>query len=228
MVLGSGEGGKYLAWTFAQQGKRVAVVERKLIGGACPNIACLPSKNVIHSAAWLLLLPGMEFGLRTESFQVDMAAVRRRKRDMVDGLIKIHLANFKSSGAELIFGHGSLRRPQDTGATAANTGNRWDPGNEQVIGTGTRATVDPIPGLLESHPLTHIEALELDWRVDWASRYSGRRLRWPGVRCRRCGVSEAGLQSSTATTAWFRTGRRRTSRAGPIELCAMEGDRTES
>jgi pyruvate/2-oxoglutarate dehydrogenase complex dihydrolipoamide dehydrogenase (E3) component len=50
VILGSGEAGKYLAWTLASQGKHVAVVERRYIGGSCPNIACLPSKNVIHSA----------------------------------------------------------------------------------------------------------------------------------------------------------------------------------
>jgi len=50
VVLGSGEAGKYIAWTMARKGMRVAVIERKYIGGACPNIACLPSKNVIHSA----------------------------------------------------------------------------------------------------------------------------------------------------------------------------------
>ena len=50
VVLGSGEGGKYLAWTLARTGKRVAVIERKYVGGSCPNIACLPSKNIIHSA----------------------------------------------------------------------------------------------------------------------------------------------------------------------------------
>ena len=50
VILGSGEGSKYVAWTLAKQGKRVAVVERKYIGGSCPNIACLPSKNIIHSA----------------------------------------------------------------------------------------------------------------------------------------------------------------------------------
>src|SRR3984885_12026080 len=77
VVLGSGEGGKYLAWTFARQGKRVAVVERKLIGGACPNIACLPSKNFIHSAKVASYFRrGAEFGLMAESFQVDMLAVR--------------------------------------------------------------------------------------------------------------------------------------------------------
>jgi pyruvate/2-oxoglutarate dehydrogenase complex dihydrolipoamide dehydrogenase (E3) component len=50
LVIGSGEAGKYLGWTMASEGHRTAVVERKLIGGSCPNIACLPSKNIIHSA----------------------------------------------------------------------------------------------------------------------------------------------------------------------------------
>jgi len=48
LVIGSGEAGKYLAWTMAKAGHRTAVVERRYIGGSCPNIACLPSKNVIH------------------------------------------------------------------------------------------------------------------------------------------------------------------------------------
>jgi pyruvate/2-oxoglutarate dehydrogenase complex dihydrolipoamide dehydrogenase (E3) component len=164
VVLGSGEGGKYLAWTFARQGKRVAVVERKLIGGACPNIACLPSKNVIHSAKVASYFRrGAEFGLMAESFSVDMVAVRHRKRDMVDGLIKIHLANFKSSGAELIIGTGRFIGPKTLEVTAANGGVRWVRGTTVVIGTGTRATLDPIPGLRESKPLTHVEALELDY-----------------------------------------------------------------
>ena len=58
VVLGSGEAGKYLAWTLASEGKRVAVVERRYVGGSCPNIACLPSKNVIHSAKVELALNG--------------------------------------------------------------------------------------------------------------------------------------------------------------------------
>jgi pyruvate/2-oxoglutarate dehydrogenase complex dihydrolipoamide dehydrogenase (E3) component len=49
VVLSSGEAGKYLAWTLAKQGKQVAVMEQKYVGGSCPNIASL--KNVIHSAS---------------------------------------------------------------------------------------------------------------------------------------------------------------------------------
>src|SRR5260370_41542257 len=50
LVLGSGFGGKLLAWHMARSGRRTAVVERRWIGGSCPNIACLPSKNEIWSA----------------------------------------------------------------------------------------------------------------------------------------------------------------------------------
>jgi pyruvate/2-oxoglutarate dehydrogenase complex dihydrolipoamide dehydrogenase (E3) component len=50
LILGSGQGGKLLAWHVAQSGRRTAVVERRWIGGSCPNIACMPSKNEIWSA----------------------------------------------------------------------------------------------------------------------------------------------------------------------------------
>ena len=50
LILGSGPGGKHLAWEMAKAGRRTAVVERKWIGGSCPNINCLPSKNEIESA----------------------------------------------------------------------------------------------------------------------------------------------------------------------------------
>jgi pyruvate/2-oxoglutarate dehydrogenase complex dihydrolipoamide dehydrogenase (E3) component len=53
VILG-GTGATLAAWTFASEGKRVAIIDRKYIGGSCLNIACLPSKNIIHSAkvAW--------------------------------------------------------------------------------------------------------------------------------------------------------------------------------
>ena len=50
IVLGGGNGGMYLAWHLAESGLRVAVIERRWIGGSCPNINCLPSKNEIFSA----------------------------------------------------------------------------------------------------------------------------------------------------------------------------------
>ena len=70
------EGSKFLAWTQARQGQRVAMIERKWIGGACPNIACLPSKNIIHSAKVASLFSrAEEFGINISGYTIDMAAV---------------------------------------------------------------------------------------------------------------------------------------------------------
>ena len=163
VVLGSGEGGKYLAWTLAKQGKRVAVVERKYIGGSCPNIACLPSKNIIHSAKVAsYFFRSAEFGISKDNVQIDMAAVRDRKRKMVDGLVQIHLDNYKASGAELILGSGRFVGPKTLEVALNNGETRVVRAKKIVIGTGTHATLPEIPGLAEAKPLTHIEALELD------------------------------------------------------------------
>ena len=163
VILGSGEGSKYLAWTSAKRGQRVAVIERKYIGGSCPNVACLPSKNVIQSAKVASYFRrGAEFGVNTEGFTIDMSAVRERKRQMVAGLIDMHLENFRSSGAELIMGRGYFIAPKTLAVELADGTMRQVRGANVVIGTGTRARVDPIPGLADAKPLTHIEALELD------------------------------------------------------------------
>src|ERR1700688_2266697 len=88
LVIGSGEAGKNLAWTMGNAGRRTAVVERGLIGGSCPNIACLPSKNIIHSAKVAeLARRAADFGVATGPVTIDMAGLRARKRQMVDGLI---------------------------------------------------------------------------------------------------------------------------------------------
>src|SRR5260370_16174477 len=73
LVLGSGAGGKLLAWHMASSGRRTAVVERKWIGGSCPNINCLPSKNEIWSAKVATLVHhAAKFGMVTGSTAVDM------------------------------------------------------------------------------------------------------------------------------------------------------------
>jgi pyruvate/2-oxoglutarate dehydrogenase complex dihydrolipoamide dehydrogenase (E3) component len=164
VILGTGEGSKFLAWTLGKQGKRVAAIERKYIGGSCPNIACLPSKNVIHSAKVASYFRrSEEFGIAKGDFRIDMSAVRDRKRKMVADLIAIHVANFKASGAELIMGSARFIGRKTFEVSLNEGGTRVVRGEKIVIGTGTRATFAEIPGLRESIPLTHIEALELDY-----------------------------------------------------------------
>ena len=86
VILGGGTGSTVAAWTFAAPGQRVAVIERRYIGGSCPNIACLPSKNIIHSAKIASYVRrSEEFGVSKREFSVNMHAVRERKRSMVSG-----------------------------------------------------------------------------------------------------------------------------------------------
>jgi pyruvate/2-oxoglutarate dehydrogenase complex dihydrolipoamide dehydrogenase (E3) component len=163
VILGSGAGSKLAAWTLAEQGKRVAVIERKYIGGSCPNIACMPSKNIIHSAKVASYFHrGEEFGITTKGYKVDMFAVRDRKRRMVSSEVDAHLGNYKRSGAELILGSGRFVGPRTLEATLPDGTNRRLRGANVIIGTGTHAALEPIPGLVEAQPLTHVEALELD------------------------------------------------------------------
>jgi pyruvate/2-oxoglutarate dehydrogenase complex dihydrolipoamide dehydrogenase (E3) component len=163
VVLGSGEAGKYIAWTLARKGMRLVVIERKYIGGSCPNIACLPSKNIIHSAkvASYFWRSG-EFGITKDNTRINMPGVRDHKRKMVDGLVDMHLANFRASGAELLKGSGRFIGPKTIEVTLADGGTRVLRGEKVIISTGSRATVEPIPGLPEANPLTHVEALDLD------------------------------------------------------------------
>ncbi len=163
VILGSGAGSKLLAWTFAGRGQRVAAIERKYVGGACPNIACLPSKNIIHTAQVAHYVRNSEeFGITTEGFAVKMPAVRERKRRMVQGLVDTHLDLYHQSGAELIMAEGRFVGPRTIEATLRDGTKRLLRGKNVVIGTGTHAAIDATPGLREAKPLTHVEALELD------------------------------------------------------------------
>jgi len=163
VILGSGTGAKLLAWTFAAKGQRVAVVERKYVGGSCPNIACLPSKNVIHTAEVAQYVRrSAEFGVSIDSFQVHMADVRERKRRMVEGLVETHLALYRQSGAELIMASGRFVGPKTLEASLPDGTKRLLRGKNIAICTGTHAAIEHISGLAAAQPLTHVEALELD------------------------------------------------------------------
>jgi pyruvate/2-oxoglutarate dehydrogenase complex dihydrolipoamide dehydrogenase (E3) component len=164
LILGSGAGGKLLAWHMAQSGRRTAVVERRWIGGSCPNIACLPSKNEVWSAKVAHLVHhAAQFGMTTGPVAIDMATVRRRKRDMVDRLVADHLRNYETSGAQLIMGNGRFVAPKTLEVRLNDGGTRVLAGDRVFLNVGTRAAIPNIPGLEAARPLTHIEALELDY-----------------------------------------------------------------
>src|SRR5262250_13383 len=165
LILGSGFGGKLLAWDLAKSGRRTAVVESRWIGGSCPNIACLPSKNEIWSARIAHQAHhAAQFGtLITGPVTTDMAKVRQRKRDMVDREIALHLHNYKTSGAELIMGSGRFVAPKTLEVHLDDGGTRVLAGDQAFLNVGTHAAIPSVPGLEAARPLTHIEALELDY-----------------------------------------------------------------
>jgi pyruvate/2-oxoglutarate dehydrogenase complex dihydrolipoamide dehydrogenase (E3) component len=164
LILGSGKSGKLLAWHMAQSGRRTAVVERQWIGGSCPNIACLPSKNEIWSARVAhLARQGARFGVVTGDVTTDMRAVRQRKRDMVNREIAAHLQNYKTTGAELIMGTGRVVAARMLEVELNDGGTRLLSGDRLFLNLGTHAAIPPISGLEASRPPTHVEALELDY-----------------------------------------------------------------
>jgi pyruvate/2-oxoglutarate dehydrogenase complex dihydrolipoamide dehydrogenase (E3) component len=163
LILGSGQGGKLLAWYLGSAGKKVAVVERQWVGGSCPAVACMPSKNEIWSARVTHLVQNAaHFGVLTGPVHTDMAKVLRRKQDMIEREIALHINAYKESGAELIMGTGRFVAPETIEVSLNRGGKRLLSGEQVVINVGSHAVVPNIPGIETAEPLTHIEALELD------------------------------------------------------------------
>ena len=163
LVIGSGGSGKFIAWTMGDAGRRTAMVERRLLGGACPNVACLPSKNIVYSAKVISLARrGAEFGLKTESLSVDMRTVQRRKRTMVEGLHQMHADRTTASGAELIMGNARFVAPRTVEIDLQSGGKRTISGDRVFLDLGSRAAMPELPGLRAANPMTHVEILDLE------------------------------------------------------------------
>ena len=116
----------------------------------------------------------------TGSVVVDMATVRRRKREMVERQVAKHLENYKASGAELIMGSGRFVAPKTLEVSVHGGGTRVLTADKIFLNLGTHAAIPSVPGLAEARPLTHIEALELDYLpshlIVIGGGYSGSRI----------------------------------------------------
>jgi pyruvate/2-oxoglutarate dehydrogenase complex dihydrolipoamide dehydrogenase (E3) component len=163
LVLGSGEAGKWIAWTMADAGHRTAMVERKWLGGSCPNIACLPSKNLIYSARVASLARrGAEFGLEMDNLRINMAGVQQRKRKMVEEEHQFHAKRTADAAIELIMGEGRFVAPKTVEVALNDGGTRRIVAERVFLDLGSRSAMPNVPGLSAANPMTHIEALDLD------------------------------------------------------------------
>jgi len=160
LIIGSGVAGKVLSWRLGKLQKTV-VIERSMIGGACPNVACLPSKNLVYSAkATQLANPKTGLGVLTGDIRVDMPGVIRRKRQMVEDLVKIHLHEFEASGTEIVMGEGRFIEPKTIEIALNGGGTRRIHGERVFLDVGTRAAVPEV--LAPAAPMTHVEILNLE------------------------------------------------------------------
>jgi pyruvate/2-oxoglutarate dehydrogenase complex dihydrolipoamide dehydrogenase (E3) component len=164
LVIGSGEAGKYLAWTLSKEGRHTALVERTMIGGSCPNVACLPSKSIIHAAKVASFAAhASEFGVDADAIAINMRQVQQRKRRMVDDLVKVHLSRYEGASVELIMGEARFVAPKTVVVDLNDGGTRTIAGNHVVLSVGTRASIPDVPGLADAQPMTHVEMLNLEY-----------------------------------------------------------------
>ncbi|WP_186149098.1 FAD-dependent oxidoreductase [Burkholderia gladioli] len=158
VFLGGGKGGKTLAMELARAGKRVAVIERGMIGGSCINVACIPSKALIHEAELAQLANRRDGAARP----AEMASVKRYVRSVVDGMVEINRKAMLGSGLDLIIGTGRFVGPRRIEVRTAEGATRIVEGEHAFINTGTVAQLPDVPGLQDAAPLTHVEALALE------------------------------------------------------------------
>lgn len=155
LVLGSGEAGKFIPIVLSSKhGKRCAIVERQWYGGACPNMACIPSKNIIHSAK-------VHHAANDGQFS-DMKGVKQKRIVVTKGMHDLFDDVFKTMNIDFIWGEGKFTGPRTIQVTDKDGNKKTLSADIIIINTGSTALVDDIPGLREAEPMTHIEMLDID------------------------------------------------------------------
>lgn len=159
IIVGAGQAGPPLAGRLTAAGQRVAIIERKLIGGTCVNSGCIPTKTMVASAhAAHLARRGTEYGVGTGSISVSMAKVKARK----DGIVLADREGVESwlegmDGCTVFRGHARFVDPH-----TVRVDDQELRADRIFLNVGGRAMVPDIPGLTEVDFLTNVSILELD------------------------------------------------------------------
>lgn len=161
IVIGAGQAGPALAVRLASEGRRVALVEARELGGTCVNDGCIPTKALVASAraAWVAR-NAASWGIAISGeITVDMKAVKARK----DAIVAHSVTSLGSwiggtKNLELVMG-----RARFTSAHEIQVGDRTLSAERFFLNVGARASVPPIPGLSDVPYLTNTEMMELDF-----------------------------------------------------------------
>ena len=159
IVVGAGQAGPPLAGRLTAEGRTVAVIERKLVGGTCVNYGCIPTKTLVASAHTAhAARRGAEYGIGTGEVTVDMAAVKARKdRIMLDDRQGVESWLEGMDGCTLIRGHARFEGPH-----TIRVDDEVLEADQIFLNVGGRATAPEIPGLDEVDYLTNVGILDLD------------------------------------------------------------------
>jgi len=159
IVIGAGQAGPALCARLDREGLKTALIERKLLGGTCVNVGCIPTKTLVGSARAIhMARRGAEYGFSTGEIRVDMTAVKARK----DGVVKQStdgLANWIGGMKNVTLVRGQARF---TAPRVLDVGGRALQADKVFINVGGRAVVPDIPGVKDVPFLTNTGMMELD------------------------------------------------------------------
>ena len=147
VVVGAGPGGYVSAIRAAQLGKKVAIVERKYMGGVCLNVGCIPSKALLRNAelANILRTEAKEFGIQAENLHLDYGAAFKRSRQVSERLTKGVDFLMKKNKIEVLRGSGQLSGPSKVTVQLAEGGSEELQAAHIILATGAQPVV--IPGM---------------------------------------------------------------------------------
>jgi pyruvate/2-oxoglutarate dehydrogenase complex dihydrolipoamide dehydrogenase (E3) component len=163
IIIGSGQGGKPLATDLARAEWNTVLIEREHVGGTCINVGCTPTKTMVASArvAYLARRAG-DYGIRVPSVSVDLAAVRARKRAIVERFRNYSTDKLQhTENLSLLFGSASFVDSTTVDVKLNDGGTRRLSARKIVINTGGRPLVPQIPGLASVPYLDSTSVMEL-------------------------------------------------------------------
>ena len=164
IVIGAGQGGDPLARAWAGAGRKVAIIERKFVGGTCVNTGCTPTKTMAASARVAYLTRrAADFGVHYEGeATVNLAEVRTRTQAIVQDFRKGTERGIEKKGAELIYGAARFIGPKSLTIALNDGGTREMEADQIFINVGTSPTRPPIDGLSDVPYLDNASIEQLD------------------------------------------------------------------
>ena len=159
IVIGTGQAAPALAARLDGEGLKTAVIERKLVGGTCVNVGCIPTKTLVASArAAHTARRGAEYGFAAPGVRVDMKAVKARK-DAVVGQSSGGVTRWIGGMKHVTFlrGHARFAGPHSVAVDGRSL-----EAERIFINVGCRALVPDIPGVKDVPFLTNTTMMELD------------------------------------------------------------------